>query len=390
MVGTVSVGLPDDPKANCDRCDVDQCVSAYPTECGTSDQDVTAADCDSADNVDGPACNAASDCQSLIVGEANRFLQYDLSQLCKTGGYRWVAPLNSPQAHSYYDLNICGYTPSQCFPADCADDTTYHNWTGCACTPWNATANIGSVIRFDNDDLDVPPDAGVDCNPHGIQQSCYSDDGVATPCSPSCQVLSATTTDNGLATISFINPESPTDGLVLTYPAVLAPTDPRSPNFDSCTPQSGFDSGVSTVTVHLGCDPTLGVDEAKIRTVSPFGCNYNVQMHTGATCKGTCPTGFGMCDSGFCSSDCTGGGPDAGLVVFLVFFLGFVTYCAIGAGFNKYHSDEWRIPHKGFWMQCLRCQCVRKNQGGDYSNMPSKSPNAASNDFRTPTYGSNL
>lgn len=391
MVGTVSLGKPDDPNATCARCTIEQCLEQYGNDCGdpsVSDNDVVA-DCDSADVVDGDSCIAAVDCQELIVGEENHFLQYDLSQICSGTGYRFVDSTNN----RYYSVNICGYTADQCFPADCANDNPrVRHWENCPCTPWNATANIGSVIRFDNTNLQDPPDAGVQCAPYGTQKECYSDDGVATPCTPSCQVLSATTTDNGgLTDISFINPESPADGLILTYPGVLVSTDPASPNYQACEPASGFDSGVSIVTVHLECDSSMKVNEARIETVSPFGCNYQVQMKTGAVCKATCPPGFGVCGSGktkgYCSSACAGGGDATALTIFLIAFLGFFSYCALGAGYNKYKRDAWTMPHEHFWMNCLRCNCLKTQGSDNYNTMRTAQGSNSSVDFRTPKYG---
>jgi len=204
-VGTISLGNPGNESATCDLCSEDACVNGYPEHCvpdvpnpAVGAQGTTISSCDSGSIVDGDPCGNADACQYTEVGAVDAAgnlitATYDLSGLCRAQGYNYKADTLSSE---WYNVNICGYSPKQCFPADCENDMINgRNWEGGPCTPWVATANIGSVVRFFQSDVDPAPATGTIGHksiafPAGKQASCYTDDGQPTQCTEACDILS--------------------------------------------------------------------------------------------------------------------------------------------------------------------------------------------------------
>ena len=267
-VGTVSVGAPGDVNAPCDHCTAEACAETYPLHCrepipGAKLSSVIEPSCDSGVVMNGSPCDISDEfpwsCQidieiELSNGEAavNR---YNLKPLCNDTGYNWVDKENS----AWFNVNVCGYAPKQCFPANCAadgataEDGQPRTWTGAPCTPWTPTANVGSVVRFFQDNLDPPPSPGTTGHKGESQSSCFTDDNQVVVCTEACSVPATSMYNEMGASVTWsvdlgdINGNS---GLILlgnspgTAVNTLDTANPLGPNVtggQTCQPTSEFE-----------------------------------------------------------------------------------------------------------------------------------------------------
>ena len=143
-VGTVSLDNPSNISATCDLCTGEQCVNTYPVNCvpgvldpGVDSKGVTIASCDAGSVVDGDPCaNAEISCAAtevaMLDGKGKLITAtFDLSGLCRSNGYNFRADTLST---AWFNINICGYSPKQCFPADCAlDSINGRTWANGPC-----------------------------------------------------------------------------------------------------------------------------------------------------------------------------------------------------------------------------------------------------------------
>ena len=85
--------------------------------------------CDIADDFD---WSCQIDIKQTLPNNEIAVNSYNLKSLCKNEGYDWVDKANN----AWFNINICGYSPKQCFPADCAadgvidDGDNKRTWTG--------------------------------------------------------------------------------------------------------------------------------------------------------------------------------------------------------------------------------------------------------------------
>ena len=97
---------------------------------------VTVSSCDAGSIVDGDPCSNSDACAAtevaMLDAKGNLITaQYDLSGLCRSQGYDFRQDTLSTE---WYNVNICGYAPKQCFPADCAlDSINGRSWANGPC-----------------------------------------------------------------------------------------------------------------------------------------------------------------------------------------------------------------------------------------------------------------
>jgi hypothetical protein len=388
-VGTISLGNPGNSSATCDLCTEEACLAAYPDHCvpdvpypDGSFQGQTIASCDSGDIVDGDPCGNADSCAFTEIGTVDAqgnliTAQYDLSGLCRAQGYDYKLDTLSTE---WYNINICGYAPKQCFPADCANDAVNgRNWKGGPCTPWVATANLGSVVRFFESDIDPPPTTGTSGSTKSpdkppIQRSCYTDDGQPVQCTEACTILSTSIigADGVNVNWGWSNSSNDASGITALGPATAISLDPSNPmgafgpsQQPICQPTSEFNNGVESAKIVFLCDPSKGKNEAEILKVDMMGCDYTITFLTGAVCDPTCPPNTGKCTSGpnkgFCMEICATHGMGWFGTLLVVFVVLFSTYCIAGALYNKTKIGVCRIPHGDFWVSCMRCECLQSS-----------------------------
>lgn len=390
-VGTISLGNPGNISATCDLCTEQACVNGYPDDCipdvvdpGVNAHGLTIASCDAGNLVDGDPCDNADACSATEVAmvdwQGNLITaQYDLSGLCRSQGYTYKQDSLSSE---WFSANICGYSPRQCFPADCANDgVNGRDWQGGPCTPWVATANIGSVVRFFQSNLDAAPDTGsIGSNkslaPHK-QVSCYTDDGQPVQCNEACSVIGTSIigADGVSVQWTFTNDTNDAGGLIAVGPSTAVSLDPSNPlgaekkDGPTCQPTSEFDNGIETANIVLKCDPTKKVNEAEILMVDMIGCDYTITFLTGAVCDPICPPGMGKCTSGpnknFCMAICLTGGLGWFGTLLVVSLVLFSLYCLVGACVNKSNHGMWKIPHEDFWGRCRTCTCCSRYKSDD-------------------------
>jgi len=415
-VGTISLGDPGNASATCDLCSAQACIDGYPDDCFPDDPDpakqrgATIASCDAGSIVDGDPCGNADACAftEVAIVDANGNLvsaQYDMSGLCKSQGYDYKQDTLSSE---WYNINICGYAPKQCFPADCASDNVNgRTWQGGPCTPWVATANIGSVVRFFQANIDPPPTTGttgskVSPPPHQ-QMSCYTDDGQKVQCTEACSVIGTSIigADGVGVNFGFLNDTGDAFGITATEPPTAVSEDPSNPmgpmgptNQPVCQPTSEFENGIETANFVFQCDRSMSASEAKISKIDVFGCQHTITFQTGAVCEPTCPSGMGKCTSGpnknFCMTVCVDSGMGWFATLFIVMLILFSTYCFVGLLMNKSNKGACEPPHKEFWLSCLSCSCCRGDDGdhgfsavfGTNAKNPYNKSNKSNDDFR--------
>ena len=374
------------------------CSDTYPLHCaepipGAKITGVTEPSCDSGGVMNGLACDISDefpgscqmDIEQKLPNGETAINSYDLQALCKNTGYDWVDKENS----AWFNVNVCGYAPKQCFPADCAadgvlaDDGSKRTWKGAPCTPWSATANVGSVVRFFQDNLDPPPKADTIGHDGKPQLSCYTDDNQVVACTEACTVP-ATAMFNEMGTgVNWVGDAGGIDGfsgLVLTGSGpgtevnILDPSNPLGPNAtggQTCQPTSEFPGGVQFVSFSFVCEEGLEVP-AKMVRVDTIGCKYEIVMKTGAVCPSAviCTPGTGMCTSGpnagWCSADCQSLG---GFWVFVLVVAGvFAAYCLVGACMQRRLTGAFSMPHEPFWSACITCKLCGGGGGGEGSS----------------------
>jgi hypothetical protein len=407
----------------------------YPLHCaepvpGAKLTGVTEPSCDSGGVMNGSPCDISDDfpwsCQvdvelNLPNGET-AINSYDLKGLCKNQGYDWVDKGNN----AWFNVNVCGYAPKQCFPADCAadgvlaEDNKRRTWTGAPCTPWSPTANVGSVVRFFQDNLDPAPTSGTKGHNGESQSSCFTDDNQVVDCSEACTVPATSMYNEMGVGVNWgvdVGGVDGFSGLVLTGSSpgtevnVLDPSNPLGPNAtggQTCQPTSEFPGGVQFGSFSFVCEE--GLQGAEIVRVDTIGCTYEVVMKTGAVCPGAviCPPGTGMCangpNAGWCSADCQTIG--FFWVCVLIVLAVFAAYCLVGACVQRRITGEFLMPHEPFWSACITCKLCRGEGGAGSSSFQQlfgrpKAPSLSGNgggtnafssmdhpDLRKPTYGS--
>ena len=397
-VGTVSVGRPGDINATCTKCTATACSDAYPFHCsapvpGAQLKGVTEPSCDAAGIVDGDACEIPDDVpwscmidvETALPSGERAVNSYNLQPLCKDQGYDYVDKTNA----AWFNINVCGYAPKQCFPANCAadgvpaSDGTKRTWEGAPCTPWDATANVGSVVRFFQSNLPPPPPHNTKGHGGQIQKSCSTDDTQIVDCTEACSIPATAMYNEIGAGVNWgidLGVIDGFSGLVLTASGpgtavdVADPSNPLGPNAkggQTCQPTSEFTGGVQSASFSFVCEE--GLQGAKIVRIDTTGCDYNIVMKTGAVCPESviCAPGTAVCGSGpnagWCSTECVGLG---WFWVFLLIMLSmFAIYCAVGAGMQHRATGICIIPHQRFWSNCVTCKlCCGQGAGSDGSS----------------------
>jgi hypothetical protein len=388
-------------------CTENACVLAYADDCvpDVTDPDapnakgVTIPSCDAGNIVDGDPCANADACAAtevaMLDSQGNLVTaQYDLSGLCKSQGYDYRMDTLSTE---WYNINICGFAPKQCFPADCAPGTNGRTWKDGPCTPWVASANIGSVVRFFQANIDPAPATGtigsqLSPPPHK-QVSCYTDDGQPVQCTEACSILATSIigADGVSVNWDFTNDTNDAGGLRAVGPSTAVSSDPSNPLGSEsptkqpvCQPTSEFSNGIETANIILKCDPNMKPNEAKVSSVDMIGCDYTITFVTGAVCNPTCPPNMGKCTSGpnknFCMAICKSNGIGWFGTLSIVAIVFFSMYCLFGCCINKTYKGAWLMPHQPFWYGCKTCTCCRNSDDNSFSSVFDDNNNSSSSD----------
>ena len=352
-------------------CKLDDKVGTTEVEC--VEASVTRKDANKCSNLVGGAKCAFTVDRTSPGGEDTRKVTYDLSKLCREDGYQW----RDEKLNVRFSLNICGYATEQCYPADCQDDLVENrNWEGGPCSPWNATANVGSVVRFFQTDLDDPPTTGTADPGPAKQPACKTVNNDDVQCTKACSVPAATQmNEKGLGVKAyFVEDTADKLGLVVSMtPSIESlnrfnPEGVEQPGGPSCPEFSDeFPAGTESVSFKFVCDPDLE-DEAEVETITSDKCAYQIIMKTAAVCDRAedCLKGEGLClkgfNSGFCSASCveqhwTDDPKDLGIIVGGSVLGLIVLYCLLGCLRNKCAQGKWRAPHLRLWVGCLSGRC---------------------------------
>ena len=395
-VGTVQVGRPGDVNATCDKCTAQACSDAYPLYCpavipGAEMHGVTEPSCDSGRDMNESPCDITDDfawsceieIQDTISNGEIAVNSYNLKSLCKDEGYNWVDKANN----AWFNINICGYSPKQCFPADCAadgvldDGDTKRTWNGAPCTPWDATANVGSVVRFFQSNLDPPPKTNTKGHNGKEQMSCDASDGQIVQCTEACTVpVTSMMNEMGTEVAWFANPGSVEGYSGLTLSSISPPTvinadDPSNPlgksanKGQACEGTQDFPGGLESAQYSFVCKE--GMSGANILRVDTSECQYTIIIETGAVCPGAieCGEGTGVCTSGpnagWCSKECAPMGWFP--ITCIIISCSMIAYCVLGSLIQRRATGECKAPHTQFWASCLTCHLCCGDSGAGSS-----------------------